>query len=534
MAGRVDRHRPALSGAATRTPRALGPLLAAAPLAWLAVFFVWPVVTLSMRLGRPRIGADIVWFTVWQAVASTVLTLVAGIGPAYVLARFEFRARRLVLAAATVPFMLPTVVVGAAFLALLPEGLHASATAVVVAHVYFNVAVVVRLVGSMWSVIPHDLTDAARTLGATPWRVARDVVLPILRPGIASAAVVTFLFTFTSYGVVTLLGGPARPTIEAEIVRRATQLGDVDGAVSLSLVQVGLLAAVVALSSRLQRRSAQRLGGAPLRRHPRTPRERRLVRSVAASTAIAMSVPVIALALRSVWTADGMSLAAWRSLGGTDVRPGAGTGVDPVASITASIGVAAVAAAISLVVGTLGALAVSVARRRRTSPLDVGLMLPLGTSAVTVGLGMIITFDRVPFDWRDEWWLVPVGHSLIAVPFVVRTVLPVLRAVPAAHLDAAATLGATPLRGWWEVVVRRTARPVAVATGLAAAISLGEFGATTFLTRAGRETMPVAIARLLGRAGDIPRAQAFAMATILFAVTTAIVVLADREATRHA
>ena len=192
------------------------------------------------------------------------------------------------------------------------------------------------------------------------------------------------------------------------------------------------------------------------------------------------------------------------------------------------------AATISLVVGTLGALAISVARRQRTSPLDVGLMLPLGTSAVTVGLGMIITFDRAPFDWRGEWWLAPVGHSLIAVPFVVRTVLPVLRAVPAAHLDAAATLGATPLRAWWEVAARRASRPVAVAAGLAAAISLGEFGATTFLTRAGSETMPVVIARLLGRAGDIPRGQAFAMATILFVVTAAVVVLADREETRHA
>lgn len=534
MAGRVDRHRPALNRAALRTPPALGPLLSAVPLTWLAVFFIWPVATLGTRIGRPQIDADIVWFTAWQAVVSTGLTLAAGIVPAYVLARFEFRARRLALAAATVPFMLPTVVVGAAFLALLPERLHASATAVVVAHVYFNVAVVVRLVGSMWSVIPHDLTDAARTLGASPWRLARDVVLPLLRPGIAAAIAVTFLFTFTSYGVVTLLGGPARPTIEAEIVRRATQLGDVDGAVALSLAQVVLLAAVVALSSRLQRRSAQRLDGAPLRRHARTRRERRLVLSVALSTVAAMCVPVIALALRSVWTADGLSLAAWRSLGGTDGRPGTATGVDPIASITTSLGIAGVAATISLVVGTLGALAISVARRRRTSPLDVGLMLPLGTSAVTVGLGMIITFDRVPFDWRDEWWLVPVGHSLIAVPFVVRTVLPVLRAVPAAHLDAAATLGATPLRAWWEVAARRASRPVAVAAGLAAAISLGEFGATTFLTRAGSETMPVVIARLLGRAGDIPRGQAFAMATVLFVVTAAVVVLADREETRHA
>lgn len=529
----MDRHRPALTTTA-RPSRTLGAALAALPTAWLALFFAWPVVTLATRIGPLQLDAAVVWFTAWQAVVSTALTLVAGIVPAYVLARFDFPARRVVLAAATVPFVLPTVVVGAAFLALLPDHLHGTATAVVIAHVYFNIAVVVRLVGSMWSVIPHDLTDAARTLGATPWQLARHVVLPLLRPGLAAAAVVTFLFTFTSYGVVTLLGGPARPTIEAEIVRRATQLGDVGGAVALSVVQVGLLAVVVATSSWLQRRSARRLGGAPVRRRARTSHQRHLVRAVAVATAVVMCLPVVALVARSLWTTDGISFAAWRSLGGTSGRPGASTGVDLLGSIDASLRTAAAATAISLVVGTLGALAVSVTRRRFAGSLDVGLMLPLGTSAVTVGLGMIITFDRAPFDWRDEWWLVPVGHSLIAVPFVVRTVLPVLRAVPATHLDAAATLGATPLRAWWEVVARRAARPVAVAAGLAAAISLGEFGATTFLTRTGRETMPVAIARLLGRAGDLPRAQAFALATILFAVTVAVVVAADRGESRHA
>ena len=156
-------------------------------------------------------------------------------------------------------------------------------------------------------------------------------------------------------------------------------------------------------------------------------------------------------------------------------------------------------------------------------------MLPLGTSAVTIGLGMLITFDTAPFDWRASWWLIPLGHTLVATPFVTRALLPVLRAIPSDQRAAAATLGASPLRAWLIIDVRNILRPLLGGAGLAAAISLGEFGATTFLTRAGRETMPIAIARLLGRAGEIPRAQGFALATILLVATAVIIGAAERQ-----
>ncbi len=150
-------------------------------------------------------------------------------------------------------------------------------------------------------------------------------------------------------------------------------------------------------------------------------------------------------------------------------------------------------------------------------------MLPLGTSAVTIGLGMLITFDTAPFDWRARWWLVPLGHALVAVPFVVRALVSVLRAIPRDLRAAAATLGATPMRTWWQVDARALRRPLVAGAGFSAAISLGEFGATTILSRSGSETLPIAIGRLLGRAGALPRAQAFAMATILLVLTTVIV-----------
>ena len=538
MAGRVDEDRPALNRAAlnraelNRLPRWFVTLLAGAPLLFIGVLYAWPVANLLWTTVRDRSGdgsefdntAGVVWFTAWQAAASTVLTLVVATLPAYVLARYSFRGRRLLMAATTVPFVLPTVVVGAAFLALLPDRWHGTAAAMILAHVFFNIAVVVRLVGSMVAVIPHDLVGAARTLGASPLRAVRMVTLPLLRPALWSAAAVIFLFSFTSFGVAKLLGGPTHPTLEVEIARRATQLGDVGGAAALSAMQLGLLAIVIVLTSRRQRRTAYELEGASAPRVPRGRRERALVGSVIAAVAVIIGAPVIALVSRSFDTGSGWSLSAWRKLGTAEARPGTGLGVDPMASIAASLRFAVVAALIATAVGFLAASAI--ARSPRLGRLlDVSLMLPLATSAVTIGLGMLITFDTPPFDWRAQWWLIPLGHALVAVPFVVRAMLSVLRAVPRDLRSAAATLGATPIRVWWQVDARALRRPLLAGAGFSAAISLGEFGATTILTRSGSETLPIAIGRLLGRAGGLPRAQAFAMATILLVLATAVVMI---------
>jgi thiamine transport system permease protein len=337
-----------------------------------------------------------------------------------------------------------------------------------------------------------------------------------------SAAVVIFLFTFTSFGVAKLLGGPTHPTLEVEIARRATQLGDVGGAAALSVLQLVLLAIVIAWTARLQRRAAVELHGAAAPRPPRGRNQRRLVAAVSAAIVVIIGTPIAVLIARSFRVAGAWSMSGWTKLGTAEVRPGAGLGLDPVASIATSLRYAIVAATIATVVGFLAAMAIN-ASRRAGKLLDGGLMLPLATSAVTIGLGMIITFDTWPVDWRASWWLVPLGHALVAVPFVVRALLGVLRSIPADQRAAAATLGASPMKAWWEVDVRAVRRPLVAGLGFSAAISLGEFGATTILTRSGSETLPIAIGRLLGRAGALPQAQAFAMATILLLLTTALV-----------
>jgi thiamine transport system permease protein len=517
-----------------RLPRWLLFALASGPVVGIVVFYVWPLVTLVVEavaaesitdtLGRTSTW-DVLWFTTWQAVVSTAATIVIGLAPAYVLARFEFRGRTVLVGMLTAMFVLPTVVMGAAFLALLPSALDRTIWAVLGAHVVFNLAVVVRVVGSLWEHLPTDMEAAAATLGASRWQVATRISLPLVRPAVTAAATIVFLFTFTSYGVIRILAAPGTRTIEVEVWRRATQLGDIGGAAVLALLQLVALIAVVVWSTVAQRRHAQALGmlAAAARRRPRTRGERRFVGLVAGATLIVAAMPLIALVLRSLSTPTGWSTAAWTGLGRSEVRPGVRTGVDPVDAITNSLVNAAWATSIAVVIGALASLAI-VAAGRAGRALDIGLMLPLATSAVTIGFGMLITFDADPVDWRASWWLVPIGHALIAVPFVVRVCVGVLRSVDPRLTAAAATLGASPVRAWRATIVPFLWRPLAAGAALAAAISLGEFGATSLLSRSGGETMPIAIESLLGRAGSLLQAQGFVLATVL-AVTTVILVV---------
>jgi thiamine transport system permease protein len=524
----------------TALPPAVRAVLVAVPALFVAVFFAWPVAAIIGRglsvdglrdvLADPGLRS-VAWFTLWQAALSTALTLLLGLLPAFVLARYRFPGRALVLAVVTVPFVLPTVVVGTAFLALLPASWDQTAAAIIVAHVYFNLAVVVRTVGTLWGQLDPRTEDAARTLGASPRQVLWRVTLPQLRPALLAAASITFLFTFTSFGVVRILGGPRHPTIEVEIWRLTTQAFDLEAAAALALVQLVGVTLLMLWWSRFQARQAVRLRLRPrgVATRPRTIRQRVLVSTTVIGLLAVVLVPLLRLVLGSFRGADGgLSLSAWRALGrGQGSGPGSRPVADPWDAVVTSLRFAVIATLVAVLVG--GAAAVAIAASRRGGHLlDAGLMLPLGTSAVTVGFGLLITMDRPPMDLRGTWVLIPIAHAVVAVPFVVRAVLPTLRSLDPRLRDAATMLGASPTRVWREIDLPFLRRALVAGAGFAFAISLGEFGATSFLTRVGDQTMPIAIARLLGRPSTLNLAQAYALATVLMALTLVAILAVDR------
>ena len=521
--------------------------LAVGPLAFLLLLFVVPlgrVLTVGLLdaeggpltplldvVADPRLR-EAAWFTLWQAVASTGLTLAVGLPVAAVLSRLEFRGRRVVEAAVMVPFVLPTVVVGAAFVALLgalPSGLvpQRGVLPILLAHAFFNVAVVVRTVGGLWQHLDPAPALAARGLGAGPLRAFLVATLPRLRPAVAAAAVVVLLFTMTSFGVVLVLGGSGAATLEVEIHRATVRFLDLGTAAALSVVQLVAVVATLGVYARLRRRAgSERLRRATAaRRRPRTAGERTAVAAALAVLGLLHGAPLAALVLRSLRVGDGWGLAHYRTLDAP--TRAAVLSVAPLEALWNSITIAAAATAVAVLLGLAAAVAAASGSRLGRFA-DGALMLPLGTSAVTLGLGLLLTFRTGPLAGRGAVLLVPLAQALIATPFVVRTVLPVLRDIDDRLREAVATLGAAPRRVRREVDLPIVSRATLVAAGFAFAISVGEFGATVFVARATNPTVPVAIQRALGLPGAVNLGRALALSVLLALLTGVVVLLVDR------
>jgi len=555
------------------------PLMYVLLLTFLVLFYFYPlgaILRLSLfpengfslepltALFRTTRYLQILWFTVWQAGLSTVLTVVLALPACYVFARYDFPGKSLVRALTTVPFVLPTMVVSLAFTAFLgPRGLlnvalmqilrleqpplelHHTVFIILLAHVFYNYTLVLRIVGTYWSNLSPQLEEAARMLGAGRWRAVREVTLPLLLPSIAAAALLVFVFDFTSFGVILVLGGPRFATLEVAIYRETVHYLNLPLAAALSVIQILFTFTLMAVYTRLQAITAlpvELRSHRATQRRPQGWREVLLVTSTVMLVVLMLVLPLLALVQRSLTLGGRPSLSHYRAL--LSNPRGSAFYVPPVAAVRNSVSFALATVALSMV---LGLVAASLLQRRgggMRSPRDNGgsvgggesrlrsvwrglerlldpiLMLPLGTSAVTLGLGYIVALDEPPLNLRTSPLLVVLAHTLVALPFVVRSVLPALRSIQPRLREAAAVMGASPWLVWREVDLPIVARAVLVGAVFAFTVSMGEFGATSLIARPERPTMPVAIFRFLGRPGRTNYGQALAMSTLLMLVCT--------------
>jgi thiamine transport system permease protein len=537
------------------TRRAL--LLWVLPVVFLAYFFYQPLLALFTQVViSPTRGFDLgalnlnrIWrplsFTVSQAALSTLLTLILGLPGAWLFARFTFPGKKALKILTTLPFILPTVVVAAGFNALLgPRGwvnlglmalLNLSSPpiqflntfgAILVAHVFYNTTIIIRVVSNAWAQQNIRLRHAAQVLGASPWRTFREVTLPLLKPSILAGTFLVFLFNFTSFGVVLMLGGPQFATLEVEIYVQALHLLNLPLASILAILQL-LCTLLITLGHNRVSGLGDLVVSPPTHtldaRKPRKGWERLVVIVLIITLFTLLVSPLASLALRSFVKLEptrgergevqrGLTLQFYRELGVN--RRGDLFFVPPIAAARNSFIFALITIGITLSLGLLVAYALG-QRTFINKFLDPLLMLPLGASAITLGLGFIIVFNRPPFSTLRFPILIPIAHSLVALPFIVRTLVPALGDIPRSLRNAARVLGASPFKVWREVDLPLLTPALLVSTIFALTISLGEFGASTFLVRPEYPTMPVAIFRYISQPGALNYGQALAMSTIL-------------------
>ena len=526
------------------------------PLAFLFLFFFFPLSRIlgltfnlkSLTSENLNIAYHALSFTFYQAILSTFLTLLLGLPSAYLFARFDFHGKSLLRALTAVPFMLPTVVVAAAFNSLLGSSglIHnifphfsfrfvGTLTAILLAHIFYNTTIIIRIVGNALSGLDPKLEQTARSLGADSFRVWWNVILPILRPSLFAASLLVFLFDFTSFGVILLLGGSQFSTLEVEIYLQSVKLLNLPLAALLSIIQlictIGVSIIYTRVVTRTTTQTAPRSESVNLRK-PKTFQQKLFVTTFSLLLSIFFIAPLASLPIRSLFR-----LEADRGQRGnvqygftTDYyaelfvnRRGSVFYVPPIKATLNSLTYASATVILSLFLGFPAAFALAKPTRLE-KVLDPLVMLPLGSSAVMLGLGFIITFGR----WLTSPLLVPFAHTLVALPFVIRTLQPAIASIPERLRQAASSLGASPFEVWKTIDFPILRRATLAAATFAFTVSLGEFGATLLISRPEYPTIPVAIERFLSQPGGLNYGQAMAMASILMLLTTASILLIEK------
>lgn len=449
-------------------------------------------------------------FTFKQAILSTLLSLLIGLPGAYILARFSFHGKKLLRAICTVPFVLPPILVVLGFvifygnsgflnkllMALFnlsepPLKILYSFQAIIIAHSFYNFPVAMNMVSTALEQLDENCDKASRTLGASSLRTFLSVTLPRLIPSILSAATLIFLFCFTSFAVILVLGGgPQFTTIEVEIYNQAKRSMNLGSASALSIMSMTVCIAFLALNTIVQRHAAaqSRIGATSLStRRPRLG-ARILVVLYIVLLILFVLAPIASVLIRSVLSsstrsgAKHISFELYRRL----------TQGSSLQAIANSLTIALAASIVSIIMGL--ALCISI-RRRRSPALEIICMLPMSISTVIIGLGYYI-ISRLSGQGMS-YMLIVLAHVIITLPFVIRTIMPIYRSMPENITNAALTLGCTMKQAFLRIELPLLRSAILTSFSFAFAISIGEMNATLMLSSNTIQTIPVVIYRLI-------------------------------------
>jgi thiamine transport system permease protein len=512
------------------------------PLLFVGVVFYWPVTQVSLlgasgnwlaRLVEPN-TLGVVWFTIWQAALSTVVTVVIAIPGAYLLYRRSFPGQQLVRTLITVPFVLPSIVVAVGFTVFRSvhefyQGLGLTFLAdpvywIIAAHVFVNYSIAVKTIGGVWATMDADTEAAAELDGAGRLRTLLLISLPQLKPALYSSSALIFLFSATSFGIVLVLGGGQVQTIETAIFFAATQRLDLELAAALVLVQTLITALAFLVGAQLAKGSfglEQVFEGS---RKPKADRRDLLALTISFAVWVGLlAMPLLLVLVRAFEVSGNFGFDNFVNLGTRGARDLLNiTFLDAAMNSLRNMTVAAI---IAFVLGTLISWLLT---RTRFRLLDLVFLLPLGVSSVVLGFGFLVSFDASWFPLRSSWLIVPLAQALIALPMVIRLVHPALVSLGREPIEQAQLDGATSWQSWRFIESRMIRGVLLTSLGFAAMISIGEFGASSFLANGSQATIPTLLFRLISRPGEQNYGMAMAVSAILIVLSAVVVFLVSR------
>jgi thiamine transport system permease protein len=432
-------------------------------------------------------------FTLLQAALSATVSVALAVPVARALARRRFPGRGLLIMALGAPFILPVIVAVIGLLSVFGRGGWVNAGlnglglpgvsiyglhGVVLAHVFFNLPLAVRLILQGWMAIPAERFRLAASLGFAPRDVARVLERPMLAEVLPATVAAIFLICLSSFAVaLTLGGGPRATTVELSIYQAFRFDFDLARASVLALVQVALCLAAAMAALAMRKPAAFGAGLDRVQDRWEGPGAWRKAGDIAL---LALVAGFLLLPLAAVTAAGVAGLADMP----TTVLAAAGRSL------------AVAVAAVSLLLAM--ALPLALVTGRGAQPVEVLGVLPLAVSPLVAGTGLFLAIRP---------WVDPVALSLamtalvnatMALPFALRALIPSARQVARDYGRLADSLG---VRGWARlrlVTLPRMARAIRFSAGLTAALSLGDLGVAALFGDPARATLPVEVFRLMG------------------------------------
>ena len=514
----------------------------AVPLLFIAVLFYLPL-TKIIALGLSGNWIEVyfepatlkaIWFTLWQAAASTAIAIVIGIPGAYVLYRKQFFGQRFVRALITVPLVMPTIVVAIIFSSFNQAN---PITLIIVAHVFVNYSLIVRTLGGVWVTLDNETEEAAAIAGAGRLRTVLQITLPQLKPAIVSAGALTFLFCSSSYGIILILGGGQVQSIETLIATAALQFLDLNKAAALALLQTLITVVAFSISETIAK---QPIGIELVDESTQKPRlDSRdwpaiTVTGIAVIAMIAM--PMLGL-LAKAFTYDGqLSLQNFMNLAGRGDRDLLNISVWQATLNT--LRNVLISASIAVGLGSLVAYLLSRTHRSRGAhffnrTFDLLFLVPIGISSVVLGFGYLITFGEGPLALRASWLVVPVVQAIMALPLVIRIIYPALISIGSDHREAASLEGANSRQTWWHIESGIIRNVILTAIGYALIAGIGEFGAASLLAFGDQATLPTVLYALISRPGTNNYGMAMAVSAIMILLTLFLVFSVSAQSPRR-
>jgi len=503
-------------------------------LLWIAAFAL-PLVSVALKAAgsvseltgviQSPYYRGVLGFSLKQAALSTLFSVLLGLPGAYFIGRHHFPGRKILRSISTVPFVLPSILAVLGFILVFgnsglinyirqsafngnkePWKILYSLRAIILAHMFYNFPLTLRIVGDAWYSLPQSKYDAARSLGARPVKAFFTVDFPRLAPAILTSMVITFLYCFLSFAIILVLGGgPQFTTLEVEIYRLIKYQLDFSRGSGLAIVEsitaLGLLAVYASIDTVLRRRTADDENAVKIRTPGRISGWKTLPALLYLIPALFLIIaPLISIVVYSFLNratrASGLhlSLTHWRILSGS-TRVGVSV---PLKAVIRTFILGISVAGITTFTAALAGWYTAHRKGSVVKLIETMLFIPMGVSTVILGLGYLILTNSIPGGKALRLAALTAAHTIMALPFAYRIISGRLKLISPRIPQAARASGAGPISAFFSVELPLARGAIVTAAVFSMALSAGELNATIILAPSGFTTITLAIYRLIG------------------------------------